>query len=267
MNKLRTVILEDEDANRAWLVKKLTQYSEIQIVGEATTIDDAYALIATQKPDAAFMDIQLIGGDAFQLMTRLKENGLPIPYCVMTTGFPEYVMTALNDYRRYIVQYLLKPFVEDWQIKLRRSIDALIAAKLNDSIDLNPKVEHGNEHAYINTKGNLLRLDFSSISYLEAAGGGEVYIITDKETHQVDMTLNKFMDYLPASQFMRISKNNIVNLSRILKIQRDDRTIDILIQNGKSKSIGIGDAYYSELIKKLPLLKERTNVSPPPTPS
>lgn len=132
MYKLLTVVLEDEDDNRNWLVKKLKQYPELEILGEAATVDESFALIAHTKPDAAFMDIQLIGGDVFTLLKRLQENGIPIPYIVMTTGYPEYVMDALNNHRRFVVQYLVKPFVEDWQKKLRKSIDALMAAKLSD---------------------------------------------------------------------------------------------------------------------------------------
>lgn len=255
--KLRTIIIEDEDDNRVWLNKKLNEFSELEVIGEALTLDEAFNLIAKTKPDAAFMDIQLIGGDAFQLLQRLKDNSIQIPFIVMTTGYPEYVMDALNQYRKYVVQYLVKPFVDDWKIKLRKAIDALLAAQ-NQDINLKADLkETAPTHAYFNTHGNLLRLNFSEISYLEAAGGGESYVVTDFENHQIDMTLNKFMEHLPLDQFIRVSKNNIVNLKRIQKINREERTLEVVQQNGKGKSIGIGDAFYSDLIKKLPLLKDR----------
>mgnify|MGYP001002185608 FL=1 len=44
MQKLRTVILEDEDDNRNWLVKKLAQYPELELVGEASSLDEAFSL-------------------------------------------------------------------------------------------------------------------------------------------------------------------------------------------------------------------------------
>ncbi len=256
MYQLRTIILEDEDNNRNWLVKKLQQFPELDIVGEAATLDESFHLIAQTRPDAAFMDIQLIGGDVFALLNRLQENGIAIPYIVMTTGYPEYVMNALNDYRRFVVQYLVKPFVEDWQQKLQKSIDALMAAKMNDTMSLSePKALMPTQHAiFINHRGNLLRLDFDKIAYFEAAGGGETFVVTDSETHQVDLTLSKFLEMIPAVQFQRISKNNIINLARILRINREDRTVDVE-HGSKHKSLGIGDSYYSELIKTLPIVK------------
>ncbi|MEO6758834.1 MAG: response regulator, partial [Saprospiraceae bacterium] len=138
LHRLRTVVLEDEDENREWLLKKLALYPELDVLGSAMTVDEAFLLIARHRPDAAFVDIQLIGGDAFQLLERLRQQGLPIPFMVMTTGYPDYVWTALNDYNRYVVQYLVKPFLENWQEKLRKSIDALLAATAGASADPSP---------------------------------------------------------------------------------------------------------------------------------
>ena len=260
MYTLRTVVLEDEDENRHWIVKKLGQFPEIDLVGEATSVDDAFALIVQTRPDAAFMDIQLIGGDVFSLLQRLQDNDIPIPFIVMTTGYPDYVMSALNDYRRFVVQYLLKPFVEDWQVKFRKSIDALIAAKMNNTRQLaeekdanSPPVRHS---IFINNRGNLLRLEFDKVAYLEAAGGGETFVVTDLETHQVDLTLSKFLELLPEDCFQRISKNNIVNIERILRINREERTMEIR-QGVHQKTLGVGEIYYTQLIKNLPIAKAK----------
>ena len=266
--KLRCIVLEDEDDNRDWLLKKLAGYPELEIVGWGATLDESYALIAQTKPDAAFMDIQLIGGDAFMLLNRLQMNGLPIPYIVMTTGYPEYVMTALNDYRRFVVQYLVKPFVENWQTKLRKAVDALLAAKMNDSLTLAQPATGAAAPApasvFINNRGSLLRLDFDKIAYLEAAGQGETFIVTDTETCKVDMTLNKCLELLPAGHFQRVSRTNIVNTAKIVRINRDDRTVDLTC-GGKNKTVGVGDAYYSELLKFLPMAKEGpAKPAPPP---
>ena len=258
--RLRTIVLEDEDDNREWLLKKLALYPELDIVGSAMTVDEAYRLIARTRPDAAFVDIQLIGGDAFQVLERLQQHGLPLPFMVMTTGYPDYVWTALNDYHHHIVQYLVKPFLENWQLKLRKSVDALLAANLaqatalpdGSSTALPEPAPAEQQTVFVSTRGILLRIDFDKICYLEAAGGGEVFVVTDIDTHQLDLTLNKFMGMLPKGQFLRVSKSNVVNLSKILRVSRDDRTLEVAVGGTKSKSLGIGDAYYAALIHVLP---------------
>lgn len=263
---LRCVVLEDEDDIRNWILKKLEEYPEIEVVGDAATIDDAYRLIASTRPDVAFMDVQLIGGDAFKLLSRLQSNGLPIPYIVMATGYPEYVMTALNDYRRYVVQYLLKPFVENWKDKFRKAIDALMAAKMKDAIppvQTSSVAQQGSNEppqtketsTFLQNKGSLLRLDYKNISYLEAAGGGESIIVRDEGNIQVDKTLNKMTEILP-DNFFRVSRTNVINMNRVLTINRGDRTVEIECKE-KNKSVGISDNYYNDLLDKLPLAKNK----------
>ncbi len=253
--RLRTVVLEDEDDNREWLLKKLALYPELDVIGSAMTVDDAFHLIAHTRPAAAFVDIQLIGGDAFQLLERLRQHDIPLPYMVMTTGYPDYVWTALNDYHRYIVQYLVKPFLENWQQKLRKSIDALLAAASEVPAPPQEPAPAEQQSIFVNTHGGLLRLDFDKICYLEAAGGGEAFVVTDLETHQLDITLNKFLEMLPAGRFLRVSKSNVVSLSKILRVSREERTLEVAVGAKKSKSLGIGDTYYAGLMKVLPTMK------------
>ena len=104
MYNLRTVVLEDEDDNRNWLVKKLKQFSELEIVGEAATIDEAFQLIIQTKPDAAFMDIQLIVQLGMQRQGKsgtILRHRLPSPnslnissYLLMHGRLPTYYSSS-----------------------------------------------------------------------------------------------------------------------------------------------------------------------------
>lgn len=260
--RLRCVILEDEDDIRGWLVSKLQQYSELEIVGTATTVDEGFQLIVSEKPDVAFMDVHLIGGNAFALLSRLKDNAIPIPFIVMATGYPDYVMKALNEYRQYIVQYLVKPFVENWQDKFRKAIDALISAKLKslnkkeDTESVKVKPENKEEsYIFLQNKGSLIRLDFNKIDYLEAAGSGQSIVVMNDNILQVDMTLSKFIEFLP-NYFVRISRTNIINIDRVVTINRRERTVKIMVSE-KCKSLGISNSFYSDFLDFLPRTKDR----------
>lgn len=266
MKKLRTIVLEDDPGERAGLIKILKHSPELELVCEAATVNDAYQLILETRPDTAFIDIKLIGGDVFAVFKRLQANGVPLPYSVVTTAYPdEYAQSTLNDHRLFLVQFLAKPFLDEWQAKLRKSIDALLAAKWGSASSAPaPNAPH---YIFISDRGNLLRLDFDKIAYLEAAGGGETYVVTDTDTHQVDLTLSKFLEMLPPARFQRISRVNIINPNRILRVHRADRTVEIWM-GAKRKSLGVGDGYFTELLKSLPIAKEpgaRPAAPKPPT--
>jgi DNA-binding LytR/AlgR family response regulator len=252
--KISTIVIEDEIEIKNWILEKLKHFPECDVVGSASSINEAYLLIASEKPTAAFMDIQIIGGNIFQLIEKLKNNGIPVPLIVITSGYPEFVMDAINDHRKYIVQYLLKPLVDNWESKFRKSIDAIIAAI--SSSHKNTETKDITTHAFINSKGHMIKIAFKDILYVEAAGSGESYLVSNTETKKIDITLNKLMEFLPSDLFFRVSKTNIINLYNIESISREDHTLEILMQNGKSKSIGIGETFYGELMKKLPLLKD-----------
>ncbi len=259
LHKLKCVVIDDEEYARKWLRGKLSTFIELDIIGEAESINEAYMLVAQTRPDVAFMDIQLIGGDVFQLLNRLKEQGIPIPYIVVTTGYSEYVMTALNNYRKYIVYYLVKPLGESLAAKLREAVDALMAAKMNDLLlhtaTQESSAKSATDQIYVSVKGVLNQIVFDKIIYLESAGSGDVYFVTDTETLRANITLARSSELLPESHFMRISKTNIVNIRRIVRFDKENREIGVQVSN-KAKSLGIGDTYYNDLIKRIPITKE-----------
>lgn len=247
----KCVVLEDEDDTRKWIIEKLNTFSEIQVIGEASSINNAFTLLAKEKPDVAFMDIRLIGGEAFQLLDRLKQNNLPIPYIICITGYPDYVMTALNDYRSNVLQYILKPFLENWEEKFRKAIDAIIAAKIKDTTTgIISEDDPADTYTFLNFEGGLIKFEFDKINYLEAGGGGNSIIVTDEKNYEVDYSLARLQSIFPSS-FSKISRSNVVNIDKVQSINRGDRTVEVIC-HPKNMFITISDHYYSDFLKELP---------------
>jgi two-component system LytT family response regulator len=256
--QMRCLVVEDEDHVRKLLVEKLTHFEELEIIGEVASINDAFSLICNLKPEVAFMDVKIIGGDIFQLLYRLKQVGAAIPLIVVLTGFEEYAMQALNEYHNYIVQYLKKPFQYDWEVKFRVAIDALIQARSlrTGAVSLNPHpaveskdgTSPESDTFLITNKQQYQRIRCDDVAYIEAAGSGATFVITNKETIKVDQTITKLLEKSLPPYFIRISKANAVNKNRILCINRNERTIDINLGD-KKKQLGVGEAYYGGLIE------------------
>ena len=75
MKRYSALIIDDENIARFNLTKKLSNFSEIDIVGEASGITSAIKAIEPLKPDLLFLDIQLSDGNGFDLLDKIDYNG------------------------------------------------------------------------------------------------------------------------------------------------------------------------------------------------
>ena len=76
--KLKTLVVEDETAIRQELVNALNEIVDIEVIGEADSVEEAYNLVKSVPADLMFLDIKLIGGTAFDLLAQLKKEGIRI---------------------------------------------------------------------------------------------------------------------------------------------------------------------------------------------
>ncbi|MCU0645668.1 MAG: response regulator [bacterium] len=115
MNRIKTLIIDDEWLIRSELKTMLVQYPNIDVIGEAANVMDALKLYETMKPDLVFLDIQLPGGSGFDFLSRVNGNFK----LVFITAFDQF----LNEAKRYrAIDYLMKPISKD---KLSRVIRKL----------------------------------------------------------------------------------------------------------------------------------------------
>jgi two-component system LytT family response regulator len=241
---LRCVVVEDEEALRTWLCERLSEFEEVEVTGEAASVNTAYRTILQLKPNALFLDIKLIGGDAFQLLQQLKDNNVPIPPIVMATAFDEYAPHIINKWRPYVYYYLQKPFVENWEAKLQNCVNALLAAN-EQPAPAAPK----NTSVFVKEGASHHRIFFDKLLWVEVAGGGAVYLVTEHIQVKWDFTLTRAMEQLPP-QFMQISRDTAVNTDKIIRVDKSDRGVIVPYQ-GREKFLGVGESYYKDLLDRL----------------
>src|SRR5262245_12761776 len=100
---MTALIVEDEERARRSLKALLQMHcSDVQVIGEAGTVQEALHAIRELGPDLVFMDILLQGGTGFDALNQVeKEFSL-----VFITAYDEY---ALRAFRFSAAGYLLKP--------------------------------------------------------------------------------------------------------------------------------------------------------------
>ena len=92
---VKVVIVDDHEVVRRGLVSLLAG-SNIKIVGEATTGDEALKLTRKHKPDVVLLDIRMPGKDGLVTLERIRKD-MPNVRVVMLSTFdnPTYVARAV----------------------------------------------------------------------------------------------------------------------------------------------------------------------------
>ena len=241
----RALLIDDETTARADLRAKLAAHPEVEIVAEAATLRSARALLARADYDLVFLDIQLIGGNSFDLVPDVR-SGARI---IFATAYDSY---ALRAFEINALDYLLKP-VDATRLAgaLKRLV--LPTAAADASLE-EPET------------GPALRLD--DVVYLRSgprarfALVAEITLITARdnysEIHLVDGTkvllrksLKAWENTLPPSHFMRVHRTQVVNLSRITRYERDSDENTLLFIDQIAEPVHSSRYRWSELRQRL----------------
>ncbi len=230
---IRTVLVDDETDSLRILQRLLESYCpKIHILGTAEGVETALKLIRLTKPDLAFLDIEMIQGNAFDLLNQL----LPLEFQVIfVTAFDEYAMRA---FKYSAVDYLLKPVDVD---DLRRAVDK-VAARMGEKVDLSHiktllenvnAIQASQQKLGIPTLTGLSFVAISDIIRLESQGHYTSIFLRNGERVMTTRNIKEYEDLLPAAIFYRIHNSHIINLQKIEKYQKG-RGGYVIMEDGSS---------------------------------
>jgi DNA-binding NarL/FixJ family response regulator len=111
---IRILLTDDHAVVRRGIRSLLEQHSDLVVVDEASTADEAWAAVAECDPDVALIDIRLSGSNSttgLDVARRLKRAG-PRPRIAIITAFDDgdYVF---NAFHAGVDAYILKTVAED----------------------------------------------------------------------------------------------------------------------------------------------------------
>jgi two-component system LytT family response regulator len=216
--KVRTIIVDDEELARERLRSLLEKEPQIELVGEAADGQEAIQLIDREKPDLAFLDVQMPELTGFEVLEALEAEKRP--NVVFVTAHDKFALKAFDV---HAVDYLLKPFDrERFQTALRRALDKIrpaeqrVAALSEVLREVRPAKPV--DRLMVKSSGRVLLIKIDDIDWIEAADN-YISLHVGKEAHLMRETMNAIETRLPPEKFMRISRSTIVNMERIQELQ------------------------------------------------
>ncbi|MBN1154517.1 response regulator [candidate division KSB1 bacterium] len=111
MDRIKTIIIDDEWLIRSELKTMLVQCPNIEVIGEAANVSEGIKLCENLRPDLIFLDIHMPCGSGFDFLKRVKGNFK----LVFISAYDQY----LSEAKKYeAIDYLMKPISKDKLLKV-----------------------------------------------------------------------------------------------------------------------------------------------------
>ena len=85
---LRVFLLDDHEVVRSGVRALIEAEDDIEVVGEASTAEEAIARIPPTRPDVAVLDVQLPDGDGIEVCREIRSR-MPELACLILTSFSD----------------------------------------------------------------------------------------------------------------------------------------------------------------------------------
>lgn len=230
---IRTILIDDEPDSIRILQRLLETYCpQISIIGSAEGVESGEQAIRTLVPDLVFLDIEMIQGNAFDLLNRLQ----PLTFQVIfVTAFDNY---AIRAFKYCAVDYLLKPVdVDDLLGAVEkvsgRSRDKIDMGQIKTLLENIGTLQISQQKMAVPTMTGLNFIMISEIIRFEARGNYTGIHLDNGECLLATKNIQEYDALLPDTLFYRVHHSHIINLQKIHKYQKG-RGGYIIMEDGTS---------------------------------
>lgn len=211
MDKIKTIVVEDERLPRLSLLSKLEDWrATLEITDACENYEQARESILRNRPDLLFLDIQLNGKDSLSLLEELGRS-IPLPLVIFTTAYSDrkYLLGAI---KLSAVDYLVKPIGKE---ELSQAIARAVAkfTTLQGSVPGRLCFKSGD---------SLLFVPADEIAGFRA-DGNYATLVTFKREEMILESLLSLERRLPDC-FARADRRTIVNIRKVHRLNPQEQT-------------------------------------------
>ncbi|QGY43345.1 response regulator [Maribellus comscasis] len=230
-DKLKTVIVEDEELARNLLKSFLKSIDKVEIIGECENGFEGVKVINELKPDLVFLDIQMPKITGFEMLELLEHK----PNIIFATAYDQY---ALKAFEYNAADYLLKPYSKD---RLTEAVDKVVeriqkegvSSDVADKVSDFPKEEYL-DRIVVKDRHKIHISPVDQVRYIESMDD-YVMIYTTEGRYMKQKTMKYFEAALNPNDFIRIHRSYIVKVDEINEIQQYEKESYIVILHDKTK--------------------------------
>lgn len=232
MNKIKTLIIDDEQLGRDLIKAYLNKHETIEVLAECSNGFDGIKQINELKPDLIFLDIQMPKLTGFEMLELIEKP----PVIIFTTAYDQY---ALKAFEVNATDYLLKPFSEERFNEALEKATKLLSnkilseAKFNNLLKVADSRTESLERIVVKNQQKITLIPVEEIKYIEAQDDYTM-LYTQKGNFLKQKTMKYFEENLNPKDFIRIHRSYIIKLSLLKQIDLlEKESYQVVLHDGK----------------------------------
>ncbi len=224
---IRCIVIDDEPLALKQLTKYASQMPELELVASCRSAKEAQEVLNNEQIDAIFTDINMPDLNGMDFVQSLENP----PMVVFTTAYSQY---AVDGFKLNALDYLLKPFgIDEFRRATKRLVEKheLLNAAAVSLVDEDDCI-------FLKTEYKIVRISIDDILYVEAMSEYlRIHFSNGARPVTALLSMKKMEERLPSNKFMRTHRSYIVNLKRIIEVNKSH------IVMAPQVALPIGDLY------------------------
>lgn len=233
---MKCIAIDQDVAMLALLNSAFEQIPYIRLEATFSDAMEANLYLLRHPADLIITDTEVHGVDTFELIRGLKHKTSVI---ILTDSCDK----AFTAYEAGVTDYILKPLRFERLIKATNKVFRSVFPDIPQERGIEPS----SLHPFFVKEGNkIIRLCKEEILFLEGYGDYVKIHLRDGKLLLSQMSLKRFEEFLPGTNFCRVHRSYIVALSQINYIEKKR------IRIGK-ELIPISESYFQAFLNRLEL--------------
>jgi two-component system LytT family response regulator len=240
---LRIAIVDDEPLARAVLFEFLSAEANVEVVAQCANGFEAVKAVSELTPDLLLLDVQMPKLDGFEVLDLVGKDVA----VVFTTAYDRY---ALRAFEVHAVDYLLKPIsaerLSEALTRVRERLGRGERATPPDMMAAAAQPREGHAHRVLVRDGPRVHvIPVDKVDYVQAQDD-YVCFRSEGKDYLKEQTLAETEASLDPAVFVRIHRSYLLNLSRLARMDQDERENRVAVLTD-GKRLPVSRAGYTRL--------------------
>lgn len=243
---MKAIIIDDEpDCGRLMALQLKMYCPQIQVIAECTSSEEGLKAIRNYAVDVVFLDIEMPKMNGFQLLEMVGDINFAV---VFVTAYDKF---AVKAFKFSAIDYLLKPTDAKYlqaavqKVERSRKIDTRQMEILKQYLVPAPKTFP--DKIALPHQDGVVFVELKNILYCEADDNYTRFYLANGQKHLISKTLRDIQEVLEERNFLRISRQHLINLDHIAKFIKGEGSY-VVLSNGQS--INVARSQKDKLIER-----------------